>query len=304
MKLVVSASPHIHCGLTTRTVMRDVVIALMPALAASVWIFGWRCLLVTAVCVGCCVLFEWGYEKLNKMPSTIGDLSAVVTGVLLAYNLPVSIPLWQAAFGCLVAIVAVKMLFGGIGKNFANPAITARIVLLLAFSGTMTEWVFPDAISGATPLAIIKFGDPSKLPSLYKMFFGLHAGCIGETCIAALLMGFAYLLIRRVVTWHAPVAYIATVFLFTLALGKEPVYQILSGSLILGAVFMATDYVTTPQTPWGRVIFGFGCGILTVLIRVYGSYAEGVSFAILFMNILTPYISRWTASRPLGGGKG
>jgi len=303
MKLAVAASPHIHSGSSTSSIMRDVVIALMPTLAASVWIFGWRSLLVTAVCAGSCVFFEWGYEKLNKIPVTVGDLSAVVTGVLLAFNLPVAIPLWQAVFGCLVAIVAVKMLFGGIGKNFANPAITARIVLLLAFSTSMTHWVFPDALSGATPLAIIKSGDLASLPPLGSMLLGRHAGCIGETCIAALLLGFAYLLIRKVISWHTPVVYIATVFLFTLALGKEPVYQILSGSLVLGAVYMATDYSTTPSTNWGRVIFGFGCGILTVLIRVYGSYSEGVSFAILFMNILTPYISRWTASRPFGGVK-
>jgi electron transport complex protein RnfD len=237
------------------------------------------------------------------MPVTVGDLSAAVTGVLLAFNLPVSIPLWQAVFGCLVAIVAVKMLFGGLGKNFANPAITARIVMLLAFAGSMTHWTYGDAVSGATPLAIVKAGDLASLPPVSHLLLGTHAGCLGETCILTLLLGFAYLLVRRVISWHTPVVFMATVFLFTLALGEQPVYQLLSGSLVLGSVFMATDYSTTPSTDWGRVIFGFGCGLLTVLIRVWGSYSEGVSFAILFMNILTPYISRWTRTKPFGGVK-
>jgi len=303
MKLVVATSPHIHSKNSTSSIMRDVLIALTPTLIASCVLFGLKALLVTAVCVASCVLFEWGFEKINKMPVTIGDLSAAVTGMLLAFNLPVSIPLWQAVFGCLVAIVAVKMLFGGIGKNFANPAITARIVMLLAFAGSMTHWTYADAVSGATPLAIVKAGDLASLPSIGSMLLGTHAGCLGETCIVTLLLGFAYLLVRRVISWHTPVVFMATVFLFTLVLGRQPVYQLLSGSLILGSVFMATDYSTTPSTNWGRVIFGFGCGLLTVLIRVWGSYSEGVSFAILFMNILTPYISRWTRTEPFGGVK-
>ena len=303
MKLVVATSPHIHSKNSTSSIMRDVLIALTPTLIASCVLFGLKALLVTAVCVASCVLFEWGFEKINKMPVTIGDLSAAVTGMLLAFNLPVSIPLWQAVFGCLVAIVAVKMLFGGIGKNFANPAITARIVMLLAFAGSMTHWTYADAVSGATPLAIVKAGDLASLPSIGSMLLGTHAGCLGETCIVTLLLGFAYLLVRRVISWHTPVVFMATVFLFTLVLGRQPVYQLLSGSLILGSVFMAIDYSTTPSTNWGRVIFGFGCGLLTVLIRVWGSYSEGVSFAILFMNILTPYISRWTRTEPFGGVK-
>lgn len=236
-------------------------------------------------------------------PITVGDLSAVVTGILLAYNLPVNIPIWQAIFGCIVAIIGIKQLFGGIGKNFANPAITARIVMFLAFSTSMTTWVFPDAVSTATPLALISSGSTDQLPSLLQMFLGQRGGCLGETCVLALLLGGIYLVVRKVITWHTPVIYIATVFLFTLALGQEPVYQIMSGGLMLGAIFMATDYVTTPYTTIGKIIFGLGAGILTVIIRVYGSYPEGVSFSILLMNILTPYINRIRITKPVGGTK-
>lgn len=298
MKLVISASPHIDSGATTRKIMGDVLIALLPALIAAVIIFGWRALLVTAVCAAACVFFEWGFEKLCRKPSTIDDLSAVVTGVILAYNLPVSIPLWQAVFGCLVAIVAVKQLFGGIGKNFANPALVGRIVLFLSFSKTMTAWVFPDAVSSATPLAQLAAG---QKPELWTLLLGNHGGCVGETCALALLLGGAYLLLRGVITWQTPVCFVGTVFVLSLILGQDAVRQILSGGLLLGAFFMATDYVTAPQTCWGRALFGIGAGLLTCLIRFYGSYAEGVSFAILFMNILTPYLSKWTRSKPLGG---
>ena len=281
--------------------MRDVIIALVPALVASVLVFGFRALLITVICVAVCVFAEWAFEKLSKRTITICDLSAVVTGMLLAFDLPVGIPIWQAVIGSLVAIVVVKQLFGGIGQNFANPAITARIVMLLAFSGTMTSWVFPDAVSTATPLALIASGDVSRLPSYLDMFLGKTGGCIGETSALAILIGGIYLLIRRVISWHTPVVFIATVFVFTAALGQQPVAQILSGGLMLGAFFMATDYATTPSTNWGRVIFGFGCGIITTLIRVWGNYPEGVSFSILLMNILTPYISIWTRSKPFGG---
>ena len=211
MKLVISASPHIDSGATTRKIMGDVLIALCPALIAAIVIFGWRALLVTAVCAAACVFFEWGFERLCHKESTIGDLSAVVTGVILAYNLPVSIPLWQAVFGCLVAIVAVKQLFGGIGKNFANPALVGRIVLFLSFSKTMTAWVFPDAVSSATPLAQLAAG---QKPELLTLLLGNHGGCIGETCALALLLGGAYLLIRGVITWQTPVCFVGTVFQF------------------------------------------------------------------------------------------
>lgn len=298
MKLIVSPSPHIHVKNSTMTVMRDVLIALTPTLIASCVLFGLRSLLVTAVCVAACVLFEWGFQKLCRKKVTVGDLSAAVTGMILAFNLPPTIPLWQAVFGCLVAIVAVKGLFGGIGKNFANPAITARIVMFLAFSASMTNWIHPDVLTSATPMAMLQRGEA---PDLYKLLLGYHGGCIGETCALTLLIGFAYLLLRGVITWHTTVCYVGTVFVMSWLLGGYPLQQILSGGLLLGAVFMATDYATTPSTNWGRVIFGVGAGLITVLIRNFGSYAEGVSFAILFMNILTPYISRWTAQKPFGG---
>ena len=301
--LTVSSSPHIRSKTSTQRVMLDVIIALMPALIAAIINFGFTALAVVAVCVASCVLCEYIWEKLMHKPVTVGDLSAVVTGILLAYNLPVNIPIWQAIFGCIVAIIGIKQLFGGIGKNFANPAITARIVMFLAFSTTMTTWVFPDTVSTATPLALISSGSTDQLPSLLQMFLGQRGGCLGETCVLALLLGGIYLVVRKVITWHTPVIYIATVFLFTLALGQEPVYQIMSGGLMLGAIFMATDYVTTPYTTIGKIIFGLGAGILTVVIRVYGSYPEGVSFSILLMNILTPYINRIRITKPVGGTK-
>lgn len=301
MSLLVSASPHIHSGASTRKIMRDVLIALLPAAVASIIIFGWRSLLVILTCVVSAVFFEWGFEKVTKRPNTIFDLSACVTGVILAYNLPVTIPLWQAALGSAVAILLVKQLFGGIGKNFANPAITARIVLFLAFSGTMTNFVSPDGITSATPLAMISSGTLNV--STLDLFLGNHGGSLGEVSALALLIGFAYLLIRRVVTFETPVVYIVVVFGLSAAFGQNPVHSILSGGLMLGAIFMATDYVTAPMTFWGRVVFGAGAGILTVIFRVYGSYPEGVSFAILLMNILTPYINRFTKSKPFGGLK-
>ena len=298
MSQIVAASPHVTTKNSTAVIMRDVLSALLPAVIAGCVVFGLRALLVVAVTTAACVFFEWGFEKLCHTPSTISDLSAAVTGVLLAMNLPVSIPLWQAVFGALVAIVAVKGLFGGIGKNFANPAITARIVMFLAFSKTMTAWVFPDAVSSATPLAMMANGESVDYLTL---LLGNHGGCLGETSALALLIGFAYLLIRGVISWHTPVCFVGTVFVMSQILGQDAVGQILSGGLMLGAIFMATDYSTTPSTNLGRVLFGIGAGLLTVLIRFYGAYAEGVSFAILFMNILTPYLSKWTETKPFGG---
>ena len=304
MKLVISASPHIDSGATTRKIMGDVLIALLPALIAAVIIFGWRALLVTAVCAAACVFFEWGFEKLCHKPSTIDDLSAVVTDVILAYNLPVSIPLWQAVFGCLVAIVAVKQLFGGIGKNFANPALVGRIVLFLSFSKTMTAWVFPDAVSTATPLAVMAAG--GKLPGLLDMFLGVKGGCLGEVSVLALLIGFAWLLFRRVIKWHVPVIFIGTVFVLYLVFTgsfQMALAEILAGGLFIGAIFMATDYVTSPITLKGKMVFALGCGLVTFIIRYFCAYPEGVSFSILAMNILTPYIEKFTANTPLGGSK-
>ena len=284
--------------------MLDVVLALVPAAVASVIIFGLRALLVIGVCVAVCVFSEWLFEKICKKENTISDLSAVVTGMLLAFNLPVSIPLWQAAFGSIVAIVMVKQLFGGIGQNFANPAITARIIMMTAFSGTMTTWTFPaDAVSSATPLALLAKGELSVMPPSYlNMFLGLRGGCLGETCVLALLIGGVYLLARRVISWHTPVAFIGTVAIMSLICGKDVLYQVMGGGLMIGAFFMATDYASTPPTKLGKIIFGIGCGLITILIRFWGNFPEGVSFSILLMNILTPYISKLTRLKPLTGG--
>ncbi len=296
--LLVSTSPHVRARHTTRSIMLDVIIALCPALIASVVIFGWRALFVTAFSVSVCVISEWVFEVICKRKITVGDLSAIVTGMLLAFNLPASIPLWQLAIGDIVAIVAVKQLFGGIGCNFANPAITARIVMLVSFAGSMSSFATKaDAATGATPLS------GGEMPSLINLLIGNHGGSLGETCTLAILLGGAYLIVRRVITWHTPVVFVGTVALFTLALGLNPLEQILTGGLMLGAIFMATDYSTTPNTKWGKVIFGLGCGIITVLVRVFGSYPEGVTFAILFMNILTPHIDKWTRRKPFGGVK-
>ena len=313
-KLIVSVSPHLHSGSSTQGIMRDVLIALLPAVAASVVFFGPRALLVEAVCVAVCVLCEWAFEKICKRPVTVADLSAAVTGLLLALNLPVGIPLWQAAFGSFVSIVLVKQMFGGIGYNFANPAITARVIMLVAFSGAMTTWVEPslsaaaeavssgtvDAVTYATPLALLKNGGQG-LPSLLDMFLGARGGSMGETSCLALLIGGVYLIARKVITWHTPVAFIGAVVVLSALLGQDPLYQMMAGGLFIGAFFMATDYTTSPPTPAGKLIFGVGCGLITVAIRVWGNYPEGVSFSILLMNVLNPYICKWTQPKPLGG---
>ncbi|MCL2082616.1 MAG: RnfABCDGE type electron transport complex subunit D [Oscillospiraceae bacterium] len=303
-KLMVSFSPHIHEKITSGRIMLDVVIALIPAFIASVVIFGARAALVTAVCVASCVFLEWLYQRLMKKPITVRDWSAVITGMLLAFNLPVEIPLWQAVIGCVVAIIGVKQLFGGLGKNFANPAITARVVMFVAFSTTMTKWVpIPaDAVSSATPLMVMH-GSDGVLPEIWDMFIGMRGGCLGETSVIALLIGGIYLLVRRVVKWHTPVAFILTVFILALFDNWNPLYHLFGGGLILGAFFMATDYATTPQTNTGRIIFGIGCGLFTMMIRLYGNFPEGVSFAILLMNMVVPYINKLAAKRALGGAR-
>ena len=305
-QLIVSPSPHTRSDVTTRRIMLDVIIALCPALIAAVILFGYRALLLTAVCVGSCVLLEYLCRLLMKREQTIGDLSAVVTGMLLAMNLPAGIPLWIAVFGCFIAIVVAKQLFGGIGQNFANPAITGRVILLASFSGYMTTRSVPqnylgvDAIASATPLVQLSKG--AETSSLLQMFLGVKSTCaIGEVSALALLIGGVYLVVRRVIKPTTPLIYIGTVFVLTGLLGQNPVAQILSGGLMLGAIFMATDYATTPATTLGKVIFALGCGIITVLIRLYGGYPEGVSFAILLMNILTPQIDKLTMKKPLGG---
>ena len=303
-KLHISVSPHIHSKNSTQRIMLDVLISLLPATIAGVVIFGLQALLVIAVCVASSVLSEFVFNKIVKKPLTIGDLSAAVTGLLLALNLPANVPLWQAVVGSLFAIIIVKCIFGGIGRNVVNPAITGRVFMLIAFA-SMTKAAFPlDSTAGATPLPEIASGNEVILTDL---LLGNVGGAIGETCKVALLIGGVYLLVRRVITWHIPVAFIGTTFLFTLAVHDFDVMLalslVLSGGLIIGAFFMATDYVTSPTTPLGKIIFGIGAGLITVLIREWGIYPEGVSFAILIMNILNPYIDSLTARKMFGGAK-
>lgn len=308
-KLVVSASPHLRTKDTTRGIMLDVVIALIPSLVAAVILFGPRVLAVTATTVITAVLSEFIARKVMKRHNTIGDLSAVVTGLILAFNLPVSIPLWMAAIGSFFAIVVVKQMFGGIGQNFANPAIVARIILLLSFGQAMGNWTAPlswktDAVSTATPLAILGGEVAEELPSLYQMFLGIRGGCLGETCSVTLIIGGIYLLARRVISYKIPVAFIGTVAVIMLIAGKFDLefvaYHLMSGGVLLGAFFMATDYSTSPIKSNAKIVFGVGCGLLTCLIRLFGSLPEGVSFAILIMNLLVPHIERIMAPKPFG----
>lgn len=304
--LKLAVSPHIHGGRSTAGIMRDVLIALVPAAVAGSVIFGLRACLVLAICVASSVGFELLFNLIMKKDLTVGDLSAAVTGLLLGLNLPATAPLWQCVIGSLFAIVVVKCLFGGIGCNLVNPAIAARVFMLVAF-GSLATPAFPtvvDAVSGATPLS----AEGASVYSLSDLFFGLRGGSIGETCAAALLIGFVYLLIRRVITWHIPVSFVGCVYVLSFFVeGMDPVLaleMILSGGLLLGAIFMATDYVTSPATAAGKILFGLGAGAITVLIRYWGVYPEGVSFAILMMNILNPYIDIWTKHRVFGvGGK-
>ena len=305
-KLIVSPSPHLRQGDTTRKLMGDVIIALCPALVASDILFGPRAILVVLVTVASCVLSEYICRRVMKRDNTVGDLSAVVTGILLAFNLPVGINLFMAAFGGVVAIVVVKQMFGGIGMNFVNPALTARIVLMSSFPTAMSTWSEPfyyvkggaDAITTASPLALMAQGEP--LPSYTDLLLGVRAGCLGETCAVALLLGGAYLIVRRVIKPVIPLCFIGTVAVLTLLLGQNPLEHILTGGLLLGAIFMATDYTTSPLTTKGRVVFGVGCGVITVLIRVFGALPEGVSFSIILMNILVPHIERLTRPKPFG----
>ena len=308
-KLIVSSSPHLSGTVKTRNIMLDVIIALIPALIASVVYFGIRALIVVCVTVASCVIAEYICRKVMKRPVTIGDYSAIVTGILLAFNMPVGIPLWIAAIGGVVAIVVVKQMFGGLGHNFANPAITARIILMTSFPVRMTTWVAPysyitlDTTSTASPLALMESGNVAGLPTYMQMFLGERAGCLGETCILALIIGGIYLIIRKVIAPTIPVVFIGTVFILMAILGQDPLMQILSGGLFLGAIFMATDYVTSPFTRLGKLVFGIGLGCITCLIRFCSNMTEGVSFALLLMNLLVPYINELTRQRPLGGGK-
>ena len=314
-QLIVTTSPHFKHPTTTTSIMRDVLIALSPAAIASVVIHGWYALVMIVVTVTAAVGAEFIFNILVKKKQTVTDLSAAVTGLLLALNLPTGARIWHCVIGAVFAIVVIKCMFGGIGCNFANPAITARVFLILSFAeigggrlgGHPWSEESVDLVGGATPLVAIGNGAPaSELPSLLEMFFGYRGGAIGETCIAALLVGFIYLVVRRVIHFETPVIFIGTVFVLSLIVDNSftaALYQVLAGGLVLGAVFMATDYVTTPITRSGKMIFAVGCGLITFLIRYFGNYPEGVSFSILFMNILSPYIEKWTAPRALGGKK-
>ncbi len=321
--LTVSASPHTKSSATVTGIMLDVIIALVPAAFAGIAVFGFRAAAVMTVCIVSCVIFEYMSRKLLKRSTTIGDLSAVVTGLLLAFNLPVSIPLWMCVIGSFVAIVVVKQMFGGIGHNFANPAITARIVLLVSFASAMTNFTAParnavDAVTSATPLFHLSAVDltgninlqmgnlisEGDLPGIMNMFFGVRAGCIGETCSVALILGAVYLILRGVISFTIPGAYIITTALFMLVVSDFnilfTVYEILGGGLLLGAFFMATDYSTSPISFKGKIAFGIGCGLLTAIIRLYGSLPEGVSYSILLMNIACPLIEKMTAPKYFG----
>ncbi len=310
--LIVSTSPHLHSGARTQRIMLDVLIALAPAAIAAVVLFGWPALVIIAVSVISAVSSEFVFNLIVKKKQTIGDLSAAVTGLLLALTLPVSKDTvgnvwWQTMLGAIFAIVVVKCLFGGIGCNFANPAITGRIFMLICFTETTTPVAtnFGMLTSGATPLAAIKAGAATEeLPSLLDMLLGNRGGAIGETCAIALVLGGIYLLCRRVISWHTPTVFIGATFLFSLVFTgfdlNTSLYHLLGGGLIIGAFFMATDYATTPLNKWGKAVFALGCAFITVIIRFFGNYPEGVSYAILIMNILSPYIEKLCAPKPFG----
>lgn len=310
--LLVTSNPHITDSMDTTKIMTFVVLALMPSLIASIVIFGFRALILTVVCVAACIFFEWAFEKIMKQPSTVYDMSAVVTGVLIAMNVPVTLPYWIAIVGCFVAIIIVKQFFGGLGQNFANPAITARIVLFVSFATQMTTWADPtqgkvfnaaDAVTSATPLGVLSESGVAEAESQFSnwtMFIGNTGGSMGEVCALALLVGGLFLIFMRIISPATPIAFLGTMAVFSLIAGVNPVWQICAGGAMLGAFFMATDYATTPKTTMGKVIFGIGCGLITMIIRLYGAYPEGVSFSILLMNILTPHIDSFCEKRLYG----
>ena len=323
-KLLVSPSPHIHADVSTRTLMRDVIIALLPAVAVSVVFYGWKELLVLGVSVACCVLLEYLVTRfLLKAPSTVGDLSAVVTGILLALNLPYTTPWWVVLIGAIVAVGVGKMTFGGLGQNVFNPALVGRVFLLISFPTYMTHWEMPqglfgvDAVTGATPLGVIKEGllQGGTVPQLMadhgysygQMLLANMGGSAGELSALALLLGFIYLLVRRVIKPHITLSIWATVALVSLIFWlaapdrfTDPLFNLLTGGMILGSCFMATDYVTSPMSVMGGIVFGIGIGFITLMIRYFGSYPEGMSFAILLMNATVPLLNRWFHQKKYG----
>lgn len=294
-KLTVSSSPHIHSAFSTSGIMLDVLIALLPATVYGIILYGLRAALVIAVTVASAVLSEFIWNKTLKKPNSIGDLSAAVTGLILALNLPSSLPLWMAALGSAVAIIIVKQMFGGLGSNFANPALTARIVLLVSFPAAMNKFYEPfgDILSSATPLV-------SGNHTVKELLFGMHGGCIGEVSVIMIIIGGVYLMLRRVITPIIPLSFVGSVFILSWILGVNPVNAVFSGGVMFAAFFMATDYVTSPTFNFGKLIFGIGCGVITVVIRVYAALPEGVSYAVLLMNLLVPYINSLTAPKPFG----
>lgn len=306
--LVVSAAPHFVSEVDTSRIMGAVILALVPAFLVSAYVFGYRVITLTLVCVVACVAFEYLFNMITKKKQTISDLSAVLTGVLLAFNVPSNLSYIIAVIGCFVAIVIVKCLFGGLGQNLVNPAITARIVLFVSFATQMTSWPLPrnmqtaDAVTGPTPLGVLAEGS-GTMPSNMDIFLGFVGGSMGEVSAIALLIGGLFLIWRGIISPITPVCFIGTVAVFALLAGQDPIFHVVAGGVMLGAFFMATDYATTPILPLGKVIFGVGCGILTMTIRLFGSYPEGVSFAILIMNIVTPHINAFCENRMLGGGK-
>ena len=321
LKLIASSSPHIRSNEDTRSIMLDVIIAMIPALCMSIYVFGFQALVLTLISVASCVFWEWGYRKLMKKSCSVGDLSAVVTGMLLAFVCPVSLPWWVIVIGAFFSIVVVKQLYGGIGCNFLNPALAGRAILVASYATFMTTWVTPaekmpifgsaaDVATGATPMALIKNGDFANLPSIREMFLGTIGGSLGEVSALMLLLGGVYLIIRKVISWQIPVAYIATVAVVSLISAPAELgavnymlYSIFGGGLMLGAIFMATDYATSPVTKLGQLIFGIGCGLLTVFIRRFGSYPEGVCYSILIMNCCTWLLDKYIKPTIYGAPK-
>lgn len=314
-KLIVSSSPHIHAKESVSGIMSDVIIALLPAAFMGVYYFGISAMMVILTAIASCMLFEYFYEKAMKKRVTVGDMSAVVTGLLIGLNMPPAIPLWMVVVGSGFAIIIVKQLYGGLGKNFLNPALAARCFMLVAWADVMSSGFrepMVNAISGATPLAILNGTSGGAVPKVIETFLGTTAGSIGETSALALLIGGVYLLVRRVISFRIPVIFVGVFVVLTALFGKNPLgletldYTLLhmfSGGLMLAAIFMATDYTTTPTTKKGQIIFAFGCGLMTFLVRNFGGYPEGASFAILIMNILTPLIDRFTMPKKFGAVK-
>lgn len=308
-KFIVSGTPHVRSKDSIQGIMRDVLIGLTPAALMGIYVFGLNALVIMVLSIASAMFFEYLYQKLMKKPITVTDLSAAVTGLLLAMNMPASAPYWMPIVGSAFAIIIAKQLFGGLGQNFINPALAARAFLLASYPTAMTTWSAPtgvDAVTVATPLALLKAGEITTATSgdMMNALVGTVGGCIGETSAIALIIGGVYLIVRHVISWRIPVVYIATVFILTALIGRNgvriPQYEIFVGGLMLGAFFMATDYASSPVTPLGQIIMALGCGLLTTLIRIFGGYPEGVSYSILIMNLCVPLIDRFTEPKIFG----